>query len=167
MSLGALGEIWRVIWGWSCPEDLALHCWCGALFTPGMALMVQSVDQRPIHHSPIWPPSLFSSRSPFLILPFLLFSLLLFIKLMRLKLGPSSQEGVTERKGGHKQTGKESSSLFVHTGALLHVLGGLSLSQYKHFTHTHTRCDIASEQCDISTCVFVCDMEFLSGPSAL
>lgn len=87
---------------------------------------------------------------------------------MRLKLGPSSQEGVTERKGGHKQAGKESSSLFVHTGELLHVLGGLSLSQNKHFTHTHTRCDTASEECDIrNVCVFVCDAEFLSGPSAL
>lgn len=154
MSFGALGEIWREIWRWSCLEDLAQHCWRGALFTPFIALMVQSADQRPIHHSPIWPPSLFPPRSPFLILLFLLFSLHLFIKLMRLKLGPSSQEGVTEGKGGHKQAGKESSSLFVHTGELLHVLGGLSLSQNKHFTHTHTRCDTASEECDIRTCMW-------------
>lgn len=149
MSFGAVGKMWRVIWGWSCTEDLALHCWCGALFTPFIALMVQSADQRPIHHSPIWPPSLFSPHSPFLVLLFLLFSLHLFIKLMRLKLGPSSQEGVTERNGGHKQAGKESLSLLCIPE---HCYMSLVVCLCLKITHTHTHCDKASEECDIRTC---------------
>lgn len=68
------------------------------------------------------------------------------------EVGPLFTGGGDREKGGHKQAGKESSSLFVHTGALLHVLGGLSVSQNKHFAHIHTRCDTASE-CDIRTCV--------------
>lgn len=82
--------------------------------------------------------------SPFLLLLFLLFSLHLFIKLMRPKLGPSSQGG------WQKQAGKASSSLFVHTGALVHVFGCLSLSWNKHFTHTC--CDTSSEVCDMKKC---------------
>lgn len=86
-------------------EHLALQRRRSALFTPFPALMVQSAVQCPIHHSPVWPPSLFFPLSPSLVLLFLLFSLHLFIKLMRLKLGPSLRGG-----GGGWQRAKEDTS---------------------------------------------------------
>lgn len=89
-------------------EHLALQRRRSALFTPFPALMVQSAVQCPIHHSPVWPPSLFFPLSPSLVLLFLLFSLHLFIKLMRLKLGPSLRGGGGgDREQRRTQAGRE------------------------------------------------------------
>ena len=101
-------EIWWASSACLHAQHLALQHRCSALFTPFTALMVQSAVQCPIHHSPIWPPSLFFP--PLLVLcsvlsPFLSTSL---YKANETEVGPLfNGRGGTESKGGHKQGGRE------------------------------------------------------------
>lgn len=109
--------------------------------------MVQSAVQCPIHHSPIWPPSLFFPPLPFPCPPLSPFLPTSLYKANETEVGPLFTGGVTESKGGHKQGGR--ASFKVH-----HCLC-IPERWYMYFTRTNKGCDSSSDGCNMCLCVIL------------